>query len=250
MRKVLYQLYEECIVFSRRSLIFGLGAMGAALSSSVANAGSILELFGSPQPVIIRKSRRIPDPISTKKRAAKKASAKIAKSSTKKKKVRAAKPFKIDPRFEPQEVQFSNGYKTGTIVVNSDERFLYLVTGSDTARRYGVAIGKEGLGWRGTAVIKAKAEWPSWTPTPDMIKRSPKQYARYKDGMPGGPSNPLGARAMYLYQGKRDTSIRIHGTTQPWSIGQAASNGCFRMVNEHVIDLYGRVRTGTTVVVL
>jgi lipoprotein-anchoring transpeptidase ErfK/SrfK len=243
-------------VVSRRSLIFGLAALGATLTASTANAGSILELFGMQQPVVVvRKPRKLPQPVSAKKRIArnkpiakgKNATAKLARKKTKS---TNAKPFKIDPRFEPQEVHFASGYKSGTIVVNSNERFLYLVTGPDTARRYGVAIGKEGLGWRGTAVIKAKAEWPSWTPTPDMIKRSPKQYARYKDGMPGGPSNPLGARAMYLYQGKRDTSIRIHGTTQPWSIGQAASNGCFRMVNEHVIDLYGRVRTGTTVVVL
>lgn len=239
---------------SRRSLLLGLATLSATVASSTANAGSILELFGMQQPVVVvRKARKLPQAVTTKKRIARTkptAKAKNATAKLSRKKATNAKPFKIDPRFEPQEVHFANGYKSGTIVVNSSERFLYLVTGPDTARRYGVAIGKEGLGWRGTAVIKAKAEWPSWTPTPDMIKRSPKQYARYKDGMPGGPSNPLGARAMYLYQGKRDTSIRIHGTTQPWSIGQAASNGCFRMVNEHVIDLYGRVRTGTTVVVL
>ncbi len=235
---------------SRRSLIFGLSALGISSVPGVANAGSILELFGVPQPVIIRTSRTLPDPIAPQKRRAKKASLKSAKLSSKKKKSKGSKSYKIDPRYEPQEVHFPNSYKSGTIVVNSSERFLYLVTGPDSARRYGVAIGKEGLGWKGTAVIKAKVEWPGWTPTPDMIKRSPEKYARYKDGMPGGPGNPLGARAMYLYQGKRDTAIRIHGTTQPWSIGQAASNGCFRMVNEHVIDLYSRVRTGTTVVVL
>ena len=90
----------------------------------------------------------------------------------------------------------------------------------------------------------------SWKPTPAMIKRSPEKYARYADGMAGGPDNPLGARAIYLYQGKHDTSIRIHGTTQPWTIGKAASNGCFRMVNEHVIDLYERVPIGTKVTVI
>ena len=91
---------------------------------------------------------------------------------------------------------------------------------------------------------------PSWTPTPAMIKRAPEKYARYQDGMPGGPGNPLGARAIYLYQGKSDTHIRIHGTTQPWTIGKAASNGCFRMVNEHVMDLFDRISVGTQVIVI
>jgi lipoprotein-anchoring transpeptidase ErfK/SrfK len=235
---------------SRRSLMFGFAAVSASLATGEANAASILNLFGLPEPVVVRKPRRLPDGVSPVQRSPKKKTAKTAKNISRKKKSKSSKPFKVDPRFEPQEVHFANGYRPGTIVVNSSERFLYLVTGRDTARRYGVAIGKEGLGWKGTAVIKAKVEWPSWTPTPAMLKREPAKYTRYRDGMPGGPGNPLGARAMYLYQGKRDTSIRIHGTTQPWSIGQAASNGCFRMVNEHVIDLYGRVRTGTTVVVL
>ncbi len=235
---------------SRRSLMFGFAAVSACLATGEANAASILNLFGLPEPVIIRKPRNLPESIAPVRRSSKKKAIKTAKLSSKKKKAKNSKPFKIDPRFEPQEVHYTTSYKPGTIVVNSSERFLYLITGHDTARRYGVAIGKEGLGWKGTAVIKAKVEWPSWTPTPDMLERDPAKYSRYKDGMPGGPGNPLGARAMYLYQGKRDTSIRIHGTTQPWSIGQAASNGCFRMVNEHVIDLYSRVRTGTTVVVL
>jgi lipoprotein-anchoring transpeptidase ErfK/SrfK len=242
--------FEGQFMVSRRSLMFGFAAVTASLATGEANAASILNLFGLPEPVVIRKTRRLPGYEPPVRRTSKKKTVKAAKVSAKKKKSRNGKPFRVDPRFEPQEVSYSSGYKPGTIVVNSRERFLYLVTGPSTARRYGVAIGKEGLGWTGTAVIKVKAEWPSWTPTPEMLKREPAKYTRYKEGMPGGPANPLGARAMYLYQGKRDTSIRIHGTTQPWSIGQAASNGCFRMVNEHVIDLYGRVRNGTTVVVL
>lgn len=159
------------------------------------------------------------------------------------------KPFKVDPKFEPQSVSFS-GYKTGTIVVDPQNKFLYLVESPFKARRYGIAVGREGLEFKGTATIAEKQEWPRWIPTKEMIARDPKQYAKYKDGMDGGPDNPLGARALYLYQGKRDTRIRIHGTTQPWTIGTAASNGCFRMTNEHVMDLYGRVKIGAQVVVL
>ncbi|GGA85658.1 hypothetical protein GCM10011491_11580 [Brucella endophytica] len=156
--------------------------------------------------------------------------------------------YNIDPKFMPQEVAFS-GYKPGTIVIDPRQKFLYLVETSTTARRYGIAVGKEGLQWKGTAVIGTKREWPRWIPTKEMIQRSPAQYARYKDGMDGGPGNPLGARALYLSQGNKDTYIRIHGTTQPWTIGSSASNGCFRMVNEHVMDLYNRVDVGTEVIV-
>jgi lipoprotein-anchoring transpeptidase ErfK/SrfK len=163
---------------------------------------------------------------------------------------KSTKPFVTDPMYEPQEIDFYTLFSPGTIIVNSSQKLLYLVQPGNRARRYGVAIGREGLGWKGVAKIKGKVEWPSWKPTPEMLKRSPEKYLRYKDGMDGGPGNPLGARAMYLYQGKRDTQIRIHGTTQPWTIGQAASNGCFRMVNEHIIDLYDRVKYGAPVIVI
>jgi lipoprotein-anchoring transpeptidase ErfK/SrfK len=159
-----------------------------------------------------------------------------------------ANKYGIDPKFMPQEVAFS-GYKPGTIVIDPRQKFLYLVETPTTARRYGIAVGREGLQWKGTAVIGTKREWPRWIPTKDMIKREPAHYARYENGMDGGPGNPLGARALYLTQGNKDTYIRIHGTTQPWTIGSSASNGCFRMVNEHVIDLYSRVDVGTEVVV-
>lgn len=164
------------------------------------------------------------------------------------KKAAAAKGL-IDPKFDMQIVKFS-GYEKGTIVIDSKNKFLYLVEGWGKARRYGVAVGREGLGWHGTATINNKTEWPRWIPTKDMIARQPEKYKKYEDGMDGGPTNPLGARAMYLYQGNKDTYIRIHGTTAPSSIGRAASNGCFRMLNEHVIDLYSRVPKGTKVVVL
>lgn len=160
------------------------------------------------------------------------------------------KPYQVDEKYMPQVVAYSSGYAPGTIVIDSNDKFLYLIMRGGMARRYGVAVGREGLGWHGEATIAVKTEWPRWIPTKDMIERDPKQYAKYADGMDGGPTNPLGARAMYLHQGNKDTYIRIHGTTAPWSIGSAASNGCFRMVNEHVIDLYNRVKIGTKVVVL
>jgi lipoprotein-anchoring transpeptidase ErfK/SrfK len=157
--------------------------------------------------------------------------------------------YGLDPKYLPQEVEFS-GYKPGTIVIDPKQKFLYLVESSSSARRYGIAVGKEGLQFTGTATVQTKREWPRWIPTKDMIEREPAHYAKFANGMDGGPGNPLGARALYLSQGNKDTHIRIHGTVQPWSIGSSASNGCFRMVNDHVIDLYNRVSIGTEVVVL
>jgi len=159
------------------------------------------------------------------------------------------KQFAVKDEFQPQSVPFS-GYAKGTIVVDTTNKFLYLVENNRTARRYAIAVGREGLEFKGTAMVGDKQEWPRWFPTKAMQEREPKKYGRYKDGMDGGGENPLGARAIYLYQGKRDTHVRIHGTTQPQTIGSASSNGCFRMINEHVIDLYNRVRKGTQVVVL
>lgn len=159
------------------------------------------------------------------------------------------KKFVLDRKYEPQIVRFS-GYKAGTIVVDPKNHFLYLTLRGGRARRYGVGVGKAGLTFKGSARIARKAEWPSWTPTAKMIRRSPGKYAKYAGGVPGGPGNPLGARALYLYRGNRDTYYRIHGTTQPNSIGRSVSNGCIRMINDHVVDLYERVPVGTTVVVL
>jgi lipoprotein-anchoring transpeptidase ErfK/SrfK len=160
------------------------------------------------------------------------------------------KKFKVKADFTPQIVDFDGDYARGTIIVNTAEKYLYLVESTGKARRYAIAVGKDGLKFKGSGKIQDKQEWPRWIPTQDMQKRDPKKYGIYKDGMPGGPNNPLGARAMYLYQGKKDTHIRIHGTNQPWTIGTDSSNGCFRMVNEHVMDLYNRVRMGANVVVL
>ena len=159
------------------------------------------------------------------------------------------KTYTIDAKYEPQEVAYA-GHAVGSIVIDPRQKFLYYIETPFSARRYGVAVGKEGLDFHGGATVGDMQEWPRWIPTAEMIERSPEKYAQYAEGMDGGPGNPLGARAIYLYDGKQDTHVRIHGTIQPWTIGTAASNGCFRMVNEHVIDLYSRVSVGTKVTVL
>jgi lipoprotein-anchoring transpeptidase ErfK/SrfK len=146
-------------------------------------------------------------------------------------------------------VDFDTAERPGTIIVNTHERSLYLVLGDGVAIRYGVAVGKEGFDWAGVARIGRKVEWPRWTPPKSMIRRRP-DLARWADGMPGGPDNPLGARALYLFEGDRDTLFRIHGTNEPQSIGSAASSGCIRMLNEEVIELYDAVEIGTKVIVI
>jgi lipoprotein-anchoring transpeptidase ErfK/SrfK len=152
--------------------------------------------------------------------------------------------FAIPERYQARVVPVRPGLRPNDIHIVRQSYHLYFILPGDRAIRYGVAVGQEGLYWTGTATIGRKVEWPSWRPTDEMIARNPEAYARYKDGMPGGPNNPLGARALYFYQGDRDTSIRVHGTIQPASIGRSASNGCFRMYNSHVIDLYNRVPLG------
>ncbi|MFN0262416.1 L,D-transpeptidase [Tepidamorphus sp. 3E244] len=156
----------------------------------------------------------------------------------------------IFPGAGIRSVRISEKYAPGTIVVDPRKYSLYLVLSRGRARSYPIGVGREGRGFRGTATIRRKAEWPSWTPTPAMIRREPKKYKRFAGGVPGGRSNPLGARAMYLYRGGRDTYFRIHGTNQPNTIGRSVSAGCIRMHNSHVTDLYNRVRIGTRVIVI
>lgn len=149
-----------------------------------------------------------------------------------------------------REVAFPARYSPGTVVVNVSERRLYLVQSGSRALRYAVGVGREqALNFRGSAVIGRKAAWPRWIPTADMIKRMP-HYAAYAGGMPGGLENPLGARALYLYVGDRDSYFRIHGTNEPATIGSAVSSGCIRLFNQDIIDLYNRVPVGAPVVVL
>jgi lipoprotein-anchoring transpeptidase ErfK/SrfK len=161
----------------------------------------------------------------------------------------AKKKFQVRPEYEPQIVQFS-GYPRGTIVIDTASHYLYLIEGTNKARRYAIAVGKDGLQYKGAVKVGDKQEWPRWIPTKAMQAREPAKYGKYADGMPGGGQNPLGARAIYLYENGRDTHLRIHGTIAPETIGTDSSNGCFRMINDHVMDLYRRVPVGTQVVVL
>ena len=152
-----------------------------------------------------------------------------------------------DP-MQPVEVRVKRDFAPGQIIVLTGSHQLYHIVETGRAIRYPVGVGREGLNFRGEAVVARKAEWPSWRPTPEMIARNPR-YARFADGMPGGPDNPLGARALYLYQNGHDTAFRIHGTTEPDSIGRSVSNGCIRMLNSHVTHLSDRVAVGTPVTV-
>ena len=151
-------------------------------------------------------------------------------------------PRGMHPRFLPQVVRYATNQRPGTIVIDTRERFLYLVEAGGTARRYGVGVGRPGFGWTGTKVVTREAEWPDWRPPADMLRRRP-DLPRF---MAGGPDNPLGARALYL----GSSLYRIHGSNEPHTIGTYVSSGCFRMRNEDVVDLYQRVRVGTKVVVL
>lgn len=156
---------------------------------------------------------------------------------------------RIEPQFLRRVVDFTGDEAPGTIVIETEHRFLYLVLEPGKALRYGIGVGKEGMAFRGRAVIGRKAEWPNWTPTRNMMALNPDLRA-YAGGMGPGLGNPLGARALYLARGGRETNYRIHGTNEPWTIGHAVSSGCIRMINQDVIDLYNRVPVGTKVVVL
>ena len=152
----------------------------------------------------------------------------------------------IPEQFQRHIVDFSRQEQPGTIIVDTDARFLYYVLPDGKAVRYGVAVGEEAMAFSGVATVGKLAEWPDWVPTADIQAR----LGPYPKRVPGGPANPLGARAIYLYEGNKDTLYRIHGTNQPEYIGQAISSGCIRMTNTDVADLYNRVQMGSTVVVL
>jgi len=155
-------------------------------------------------------------------------------------------PWGLHPRFLPVRVQANDGLTPGDIHVDAVARYLYHIQNDGTAMRYGVAIARGTLYEPGVYTIRRKSKWPTWRPTDAMIEREPETFERHKDGMDGGPSNPLGSRALYLYVGNRDTYLRIHGTPSPRSIGGRASSGCVRMVMRHIIDLYDNVETGVT----
>jgi lipoprotein-anchoring transpeptidase ErfK/SrfK len=161
----------------------------------------------------------------------------------------------INPGYLRTTVFYPTNEQPGTIIIDPQNYFLYLVQGGGRALRYGVGVGRQGFGWSGVATIHDKQEWPDWYPPKEMIERQPELRRQMSElqsglGMPGGPRNPLGSRAMYLWQGNKDTLYRIHGTAEPWTIGRSVSSGCIRMINQDVIDLYQRTPVGARVVVL
>ena len=159
------------------------------------------------------------------------------------------KRAQIDPRYHRQRVRYDGVGSPGSIVVDTNDKFLYSVEGGGWATRYGVGVGQAGLSLKGNASVGHKAVWPSWTPTENMMRRKPR-LVQYAGGVPGGPDNPLGARALYLYRNGQDTMYRLHGTNEPWSIGRAVSSGCVRLLNDDIIDLYERTPVGTSVIII
>lgn len=170
---------------------------------------------------------------------------------------RAEEPFKVKwkeaddvaYKWRKRDMEFETAEPAGTIVVDPRKKFLYLVHGGGLATRYGVSVGKGAKAWTGEVLIKKLAEWPVWRPAPYHLEQIP-SLIKWKDGMPGGPENPMGARAMYLYKGEVDTVNRIHGSAKPSEIGSAKTAGCIAMLNVDIIDLYARVKVGTRVVML
>ena len=164
--------------------------------------------------------------------------------------VRGVDVSNVNPEMLRKEVAWSGKEKPGNIVVNIPERHLYLVLADGKAMRYGVGVGRsEGMNFRGTAIVGRKEKWPRWTPTANMMEHIPR-YRKFAGGMGGGPDNPLGPRALYLYRDGTDTHFRLHGTTEPETIGQAVSSGCIRLFNQDIIDLYDRVPVGAHVTVI
>lgn len=156
---------------------------------------------------------------------------------------------KIPETHRRQVVAYETDQPAGTIIINPKTRLLYYVVGKNKAIRYGISVGRAGFEWSGEAIVSEKKPWPTWTPPKEMIARDPK-LAKWENGQPGGPTNPLGARAIYLTSGGKDYGYRIHGTPDWQSIGRNASSGCIRMINQDVMDLYGRLTGGEKVIVL
>jgi lipoprotein-anchoring transpeptidase ErfK/SrfK len=155
----------------------------------------------------------------------------------------------VPRQYHRQVVRYRTDEKPGTVIVDTKDKFLYLVMADGKAMRYGIGVGREGFEWNGTTRVAMKREWPTWTPPAEMIKRQP-ELAKWRNGQPGGLSNPLGARALYLFNKRGDTGYRLHGTPEWNSIGRNVSSGCVRLMNQDIIDLYNRVDIGAKVVVI
>lgn len=157
--------------------------------------------------------------------------------------------YKVPRKYHRQVVRYDTAEEAGTIVVDTSEKFLYFVMPEGKAMRYGIGVGREGFEWKGTARVAMKRQWPVWTPPSEMIEREP-ELAKYRGGMDPGITNPLGARALYLFNKGGDTGYRLHGTPEWASIGQAMSSGCIRLINQDIIDLHDRAEVGAKVIVL
>ena len=157
--------------------------------------------------------------------------------------------YKVPAQYRRQIVRYDTTEEPGTIVVDTNKKFLFLILPEGKAVRYGIGVGREGFEWQGTARVGLKREWPTWTPPPPMIKRQP-ELKKWAGGQPGGLMNPLGARALYLYNKGGDSGYRLHGTPEWWSIGKAMSSGCIRLMNQDIIDLYDRAGVGAKVIVM
>lgn len=159
---------------------------------------------------------------------------------------------KVPDQYYRQQVDYPTSERVGTLVVDTRNYYLYLVQENGKAMRYGVGLGRAGFEWSGRARIARKSAWPKWTPPDEMIEREPEleKWSWRNGGMPPGLENPLGARALYIFQGNQDTLYRLHGTAEYWTIGSAVSSGCVRLMNQDIIDLHGRVPVGTPIVVL
>jgi lipoprotein-anchoring transpeptidase ErfK/SrfK len=169
--------------------------------------------------------------------------------------VPAVKLSQVDPAFLRRTVYYPTSEAPGTIIIDPASHYLYLIQGDGKAIRYGIGVGRQGFGWSGVANVHDKQQWPDWYPPKEMLARQPELMRHMSElqsgiGMPGGLNNPLGARALYLWQGNKDTLYRIHGTNEPWTIGHSVSSGCIRMLNQDVMDLYERAPAGSKVVVL
>lgn len=164
----------------------------------------------------------------------------------------AADLSQVEPQFLRRRVSYQTGERVGTIVVDTGKFYAYLVEENGKAMRYGVGLGRAGFEWSGQASIAWKRKWPTWTPPSDMIARQPEleKYSAANGGMQPGLANPLGARALYIFKGGKDTLYRLHGTSENWSIGKAVSSGCVRFINHDIIDLYNRVPSGARIVVI
>lgn len=156
----------------------------------------------------------------------------------------------VEEKYKRRVVRLSTSETPGTIIVDTNNKFLYFVEGKNRATRYGIGVGRDGFGWSGVVKVGRKAEWPTWTPPAEMRRREAAKGRILPAVQKGGEDNPLGARALYLYQGGRDTIFRIHGTNQPWTIGLNMSSGCIRMMNKDVEHLYARADIGTKVIVV